>query len=356
MVEGGIFTILDNALKELNEFAEVNSVEIIALVNNKNFFNYPNIEFLEFPKSKKSWFYRLYYEYFFFKKLSLQLKPDIWISLHDITPNVIVKKQFVYLHHPTTLFTPSLTDWYFNPKIGLFHLFYDWLFQININKNHTVFVQQQWIKSIFEKRFSINTIKIASPTFVEKYLDINSDILLDSTKFHFFFPSYPRSFKNHELIIEALEYLTEETRKKIKIHFTTIKNNPDKYATFLYKNFKHLDEIEFHGILKRPEVLFLFKNTDALLFPSKVETWGLPISEAKAFNKPMLLANLPYAKEAVGNYQKVSFFALNSPDELAKLITKMVNNEIIFEGNLFHYDTQNTITNWKALFNYIINC
>ena len=34
---------------------------------------------------------------------------------------------------------------------------------------------------------------------------------------------------------------------------------------------------------------------DFLIFPSLLETWGLPISEFEQTNKKMILANLPYA-------------------------------------------------------------
>lgn len=70
MVEGGIFTILDNVLQQFSEINATNQYNIIALVNNKEKFKYDNIDYIEFHKSKKSWFYRLYYEYFYFKKLA----------------------------------------------------------------------------------------------------------------------------------------------------------------------------------------------------------------------------------------------------------------------------------------------
>ena len=151
MVEGGIFTILHNALHELSNFIKNEEVEVIALVHDASKFQFSNITVIEIPLSKKSWWFRLYYEYFYFKKLSKQLQPDIWFSLHDTTPNVFVKKQFVYCHHPTTLFKPTWKDWKFDYKIGVFSVLYDFLFKINISKNHTIFVQQHWIKNIFEK-------------------------------------------------------------------------------------------------------------------------------------------------------------------------------------------------------------
>ena len=55
---------------------------------------------MEFKDSKKSYLKRLYYEYIYFKKLSEKLKPYLWLSLHDMTPNVVADKKVVYCHNP----------------------------------------------------------------------------------------------------------------------------------------------------------------------------------------------------------------------------------------------------------------
>ena len=91
-----------------------------------------------------------------------------------------------------------------------------------------------------------------------------------------------------------------------------------------------------------------------MLFPSKIETWGLPISEAKAYDKPMFLANLPYAKEACGVYEKVTFFDENSAPDLAKLITEFVEGNHKFQRNTSPFDTSKDLHNWKEVFQYIL--
>ena len=62
------------------------------------------IKFVEFPKAKKSWLIRCWYEYYYFNKLSKQLKPYLWLSLHDMTPNVESERLAVYCHNPTPFF------------------------------------------------------------------------------------------------------------------------------------------------------------------------------------------------------------------------------------------------------------
>jgi glycosyltransferase involved in cell wall biosynthesis len=351
MKEGGIFTILDNCLQNLALYNSNNSFDVIALVGEKSKFDYQNITFLEFPKSKKSWFFRIYYEYFYFKKLSKNLKPDIWLSLHDISPNVVCKNRFVYCHHPTLFYKPTFKDWRFDSKIGVFSIFYKYLQQINIKKNNAVFVQQNWIKAAFEHFYNIQNIIVAKPEF-EAGLTLDK-IDLDPTKTHFFYPSFPRSFKNFEIIFEAIQLLDEAVSNQIIFHFTLDSTKKNNYTQYLLEKYKNNKNVNFTGVLSKNEMLAYYNAIDCLLFSSKLETWGLPISEAKAFKKPMLLANLPYAKETVGDYEKVSFFDVNNPHELADLMTEFVKKTIKYQGNVYQYNTKEQLNNWFELFDYI---
>ena len=352
MKEGGIFTILDNCLQKISDYAEDKNLKVIALVPDASQFNYPNIEYIAFPESKKSWFKRVYYEYFYFKKLSKELQPNVWFSLHDVSPNVIAKKRFVYFHHPTIFYKSSFKDWKYDYKIGVFSILYEYLTRINLKQNHTVFVQQKWIKTEFEKLYKIQNIKVCNPEYTEELT--TKTTVLEKDKIHFYYPSFPRTFKNFELLFDAIELLDSSLRNKVRFHFTTIKDNPHKFAKHLYSKYNSMPEVDFKGWISREEVLKLYNSVDCIIFPSKLETWGLPLSEAKAFKKPILAANLPYAKETVGDYDKVSFFDTENPKELAQLITDFVTNTIQFQGNSATFDKNNQLNDWNSIFNYIL--
>lgn len=352
MKEGGIFTILDNCLKEISRYNFNNDYKIIALVGDKSKFDYANVDYLEFPKSKKNWWYRLYYEYFYFKRISKKIRPDVWLSLHDMTPNVMCKNRFVYCHHPTIFYKPTFLDWKFDYKIGIFSVLYKHLQKINIRKNKAVFVQQVWIKTEFEKLYGITNVVVSKPEFIEKITP--EKVALDATKIHFFYPSFPRSFKNFEIIFDAVALLENSVSDKIIIHLTLDKKSNDKYSRFIFEKYKNSKNINFTGILSKHEILKYYNSIDCLIFPSKLETWGLPITEAKAFQKPMFLANLSYAKETVGNYNDVSFFDVNEPQELANLITAFVEKTIVYQGNIYQYETKEQLNTWFELFDYML--
>ena len=355
MVEGGIFTILDTCLLALESYNKNNDFEITALVSSKAAFDYKNINYVEFPKSKKYWFFRLYDEYFYFKKLSKKMQPDVWLSLHDMTPNVVCKKQFVYCHNPMMFYKPNLKEWLFDYKIGLFSVFYKFLYQVNIKKNKAVFVQQNWIKNAFQEVFKIENVIISQPKIDFQTEIFINDLKLDNNKVHFFYPSFPRSFKNFELIFDAIKTLDIKIANQICFHLTLNSNASDRYSKYLFKKFKNVSSVNFTGILSKSEIKNYYKRIDCLVFPSKLETWGLPISEAKFFEKPMFLSNLPFAKEAVGTYDKVSFFDVENSQQLADLITNFVNNTIEYQGHKDDIDKDKKIVGWKDLFDFMIS-
>lgn len=350
MKDGGIFTIMDNCLQKISQYAQHKDIKVIALVHDKSKFEYTNIEYLEFPEAKKSWFKRLYFEYFYFKKLSKNLNPDIWFSLHDVSPNVIAKKRFVYCHHPTVFYKATFNDWKFDYKVGVFSILYKYLFQINIKKNEAVFVQQHWIKKEFEKLYNINKVVVCQPEFVA--VSNSKKMELDASKIHFFYPLIARNFKNVECIAEAVQLLPDTLKNKIQVHLTFGKND-SKYGNYILNHYS-LPQFVFTEKLTRNEVFSYYEAMDCLLFPSKLETWGLPLSEAKGFNKPILAADLPYAKETIGDYEKVSFFDVDNPKELARLMTDFVTKTIQFQGNKYTFETNNQLNDWNAIFDFIL--
>ncbi len=88
---GGPFTILKKFLAATNN---KENVSFIALVHSAKELkeSYPWVKFIEFPEVKGSWLKRLHFEYVVCKKLSKELNATHWICLHDITANVVTKK------------------------------------------------------------------------------------------------------------------------------------------------------------------------------------------------------------------------------------------------------------------------
>jgi hypothetical protein len=133
---------------------------VVAIVY-KRTADFPNIEYIEDQWPKKRWVNRLWYEYVSMKKISKELAPvDLWLSLHDTTPNVLAEKQAVYCHNPFPFYEWKWRECLFAPQIVLLSLFSKFIYKKNINKNTFVIVQQQWLKDEFKKLFKLKSDKI----------------------------------------------------------------------------------------------------------------------------------------------------------------------------------------------------
>jgi glycosyltransferase involved in cell wall biosynthesis len=359
LFEGGPLSIIRDCLAFINQSQYVNQYHFIALVHQKKLFpenDFSNIEFIEFPKSRKSYFYRLYYEYVHFKKLAKEKNVFFWISLHDISPRIGNINQAVYCHNPSPFNTINLSDIFIQPIQFFFRLFYKYLYQININKNKFIIVQQLWIKNWFSKTFHFNKnlIIISKPeTPILNVSLLNTLVIKNNTEKIFFYPTFPRPFKNIEVICEAMKILSKKEKNNITT-IITIDGSENKYAKSIVEKYKHIKNIKFIGLIKREKVYEHYAQCDGLIFPSKLETWGLPISEFKQFEKPIFASNLPYAKETMSDYKKAIFFNPDDANQLSELLINSLKNELVFDETQ-NIDYEHPIANnWSELFAIIL--
>ena len=352
---GGTLSILNDCLEHLEQFYG-DSYKIVALVHDKKVIEFrKNIEFIEFPNSINSYLLRIFYEYFYFYFLSKRLSPYLWLSLHDITPNVQARVRAVYCHNPSPFYRLKLSEAFLDPLFACFVLFYRFLYGIGIKKNDYVIVQQDWLRTKFEELYFLpqNKVIVAYPE-VRKNSDEITEKLEDKDKgnFAFFFPSLPRVFKNFEIICEAVSKLERLGKTNFSV-VLTIDGTENRYSKKIVQKYGSLKCLCFVGLLSRAKVFKYFQGCDCLLFPSKLETWGLPITEAKCFSKPILAADLPYAHETVGNYDKVLFFDPESVEDLAEKMQQAMLGR--FSSQTFPTPVFPFVNNWKDLFKVLLS-
>ncbi|BBM37296.1 glycosyltransferase [Pseudoleptotrichia goodfellowii] len=353
LTEGGPLTIYKECLKYIKENLS-GKYEITALVHNKNLFSEfsSDIEFIEFRDSKKSYLKRCYYEYFYFKKLSKKIKPYLWFSLHDMTPNVISEKMATYCHNPMIFYKVKKNKIIKEFKMFLFSKLYKYIYKINIKKNDFVIVQQNWMRKEFEKIFKINNIIVAHPNVNINDLEVDRETVQEENSF--LYPAFPRIFKNFEVICEAVKNLEEQEIKNFKVYLT-INGKENKYSEELYNKYKTSECIKFTGLLNRQELMKYYNKVENIIFPSKLETWGLPITETKEFNKPIILSDLKYAHETLGTYEKVLFFNPDSAEELSEKMKIMIfKKNIKYDGNIAGNIENPYCRNWDELFKILL--
>ena len=358
LIEGGPLTIYEECLRCIEKYF-LKNYEIVALVHNRELFSEfdSRIKFIEFMDSKKSYLKRFYYEYFYFKRLSKKLKPYLWFSLHDMTPNVVADKRAVYCHNSIIFYDMKIKDMINEFKMFMFSRFYKYIYKINIKKNNFVVVQQDWIRKRFKKIFKIKNVVVAHPNVV---IDDSNNNYKNTkiVKNSFLYPSFPRIFKNFEVICKAVEILENKNIENFKVYLT-IDGSENIYSKEIVEKYGRLKCIEFIGLQTRENLMKYYSKIETVIFPSKLETWGLPISEAKAFGKNIILADLEYAHETLGTYEKVMFFGPDDAEKLAEKMEMLINDDenmknIEFDGNIEKNIENPFCKNWKELFDILL--
>ncbi|MFD1771639.1 glycosyltransferase family 4 protein [Sphingobacterium suaedae] len=357
LVEAGPLAILRECLSYLSLLAGEANYRVVAIVYKKELADYPHIEYIETQWPKKRWINRLWYEYVSLGRISEDLSPvQLWLSLHDTTPSVKAHFRAVYCHNAFSFYRWRFHDLLFAPKIALFALFTKYIYATNIKKNNFLIVQQEWFKKGMSSMFGLDPeLIIVSPPqvkpFVHGIIGANNG---RSGKYTFLFAGSPNSHKNFEVICRAAAIL-----EKAGVHdFTvriTVKGTENRYAKWLYRHWGHLNTIDFIGFVSRRRLEDLYQESNCLIFPSKVETWGLPISEFASLQKPMLLASLPYAEETAGGSRFVAFFDPDCAEVLASQMRKLVMGDISFLKPVPQpaYN-EPTATSWCELFSLLL--
>lgn len=354
--QGGTLTILRDCLQHLSAMAANGEVRVVALVHARRLADFPGIEYIEMPSIIKSWARRLWCEYVTMHRLSSRLpEADLWLSLHDTTPRVHARRQAVYCQTSFPFYRRKLRDFYFNYKIALFSLLTRFAYQVNVHHNRYLIVQQPWMREGLSRLLRVDRSKFIVAPPQRSAIEVTPEPV-DAPCFTFLYPSAPDCHKNVEALCEAARLLEQEVgtgRFKVVL---TLSGRENRYTRWLHRRWGGVESVDFAGYMSRERLYGYYRAAQCLVFPSKVETWGLPISEFGDTGKPMLLADLPYAHGTAAGYPAVAFFNPARPAELKKLMQRAL------EGDLRAFTPQPARTvdgltaySWKELFETLLD-
>ncbi len=211
-------------------------------------------------------------------------------------------------------------------KIPLFAHFTKFAYRWNVRKNRYLVVQAQWMRDGLSQLvdFPKERIIVAPPAFSspavpkKKY---NNAVPL------FLCPSTADCHKNFETVCRAAAMLEKKIGKHQFRVILTLSGEENRYARWLKRRFSSLSSVVFYGFMSKEELYRFYTESACLLFPSRVETWGLPISEYLPTGKPMLLADLPYARETASGAPCVQFIPHDSPEAFAAGMWEVIQED-----------------------------
>jgi len=283
---------------------------------------------------------------------SRNLKPEVVISLQNtsIASNKDSKK-IIYLHQGISLHSKS---WSFlkskERSLAFYKYIYPFFIFIFADKKTRFVVQTQWMKNALCTKFNrdANSIYVFKPNLVPVDIAQIKSINLPY-KHILFYPATSMVFKNHQEIIYALHEINKSGEDISSIGlYLTINENEDKELVDLIAQFNLEKNIQFLGSISYAEVLRYYKSSTTVLFPSYVESFGLPMLEAALFGKPLIALDTECSREVISDYAGANLVEQNSPQcwKNAILTSISLNQQYDSYQPNFEY-------NWDSFFQMI---
>ena len=315
-----------------------------------------NITFVEIPKM--SWFKRVMWDAFKFKSyLNTQgINPYKVISLQNTSINIDVE-QIIYLHQPLPF---SSIKWSIFKKeqfkLFLYKHFYSFFIFLFVNKNTSFVVQTNWMKEALCIRSFIDDsrVHVIKPDINLPYITLKDVKNRNKKKPEhiLLYPATPLFYKNHLIILDALKLLKQKGEiNNIKFQVTFEESEYEQFS----KQVKDLDlseHIEFLGTRPYEELIGLYQRADIVLFPSYVETFGLPLVEGASLGKPVLCSDLAFSRDVLAGYSGATFLNYQEASEWADAIkdTLVKIQDSTFEYGTFEFAQS---TSWEDFFKLI---
>ena len=312
---GGALTVLKNLYNYIEDNDDQN--EWFFLLGDKYIEETDNVKVLVLENVKKNWLNRLGFDFFWGRKFISSLKPDVVFSLQNTITFGLSCPQVVYMHQSIPFQKVKKFSFFKSEerKLAIYQYIIGSLIKQSIKKADKVIVQTKWIRDAVIDILNISPDHVINvfPNF-ENYIDRceYEDYLFDMHSF--FYPASKEIHKNHKCIYDANEILEQQEITDYKISITI--ENEKKI-----QNINYLGEISFSSVIEH-----YHKST--LIFPSYIETVGLPMLEARQVGTIILASDCPFSREVLDGYANAYFFNPFKPNELADLMKKVLKGEI----------------------------
>lgn len=313
---GGAMTIL----KQFYNYVRIHDTENewIFFLGDRYLEETAKIKVICFPEIKESRVRKVLFDCFYGRKVVESYQPDVVVSLQNIITFGVKAPQVLYIHQSIPFQNVKKFSFFKTNErqIAVIQYFIGAFIKESAKKANKVFVQTKWMKeAVLETtRISEDKVFVAFPD-VELF---EPDNLRFNPK-RFFYPTSNELYKNIDAIIQACNILNHKGIHDFEVRLTL------EEGIVEHKN------INCIGRLDREQMQEEYQ-TGTLIFPSFIETVGLPLLEAKSCNTMILASDTLFSHECLDGYKNVKYFKYYDYVKLA------YGMEVIINGTHNLYD------------------
>jgi len=331
-VSPGAFQIAYNFLKALSTVDLMNQYLILLPsgygYETLNVSQNLSVRYFQWCISKKIW-YAIFYG-MMFKSIIKNFSADAIIAFGNFNPvktgvsTMVLLQNAFYVDFEAIHYLPFLQR--MNKKIEIA------AFSRTVNNADFFVVESSYIKERLSTVWGVSHDRIeVCPNSLSQALIVDSKHLVKRPdilkgKFILLYVSRFYPYKNHEFILKVANYLRFKNIEDV-VFLITVDDNIDGAKNFLQRTkAQGLERMIINiGEIPQNELIKWYKISDALFYPSSLETFGNPLIEAMSFGLPIFVVDLPYAKAVCGD--AALYFSNDSVEDTAEKILAIKKSE-----------------------------
>ncbi len=235
------------------------------------------------------------------------------VTIHDLT--------ILHIH---TGKASTLPYWkYFVRKIG-----YRIILAISMLRAKQILAVSHAVKKDILDHFWVNEKKI-SVTYEgidDSFLTTSNESIKKRplTEPYFLYVGNVYPHKNVEVLLQAFAQIRSKIDTRVKLVFV----GPDDYfyerLALLVTSLEMDDSVEFRHGISDQELGQLYAHSIALVFPSRMEGFGLPALEAILYNCPVIASDIPIFREILKGFAR--FVDSTKSENLSRAMNELLQN------------------------------
>jgi len=213
-------------------------------------------------------------------------------------------------------------------------LFLRFIHLLSYNRAYGIIFLNSYCREVIENQLKLRdgNRNIVIGHGLNKSVFINENIIQKKQRipFNLIYVSTVNLYKHQWLIVDAIDDLNQSG---YSIRITFVGNSePSAYKKLLssFKKAKNPDYFNYVGAVEYEKLSYYYNESDAFIFGSTCETFGMVILEAMACGLPVLCSN---CSSMPSTFQNIPiYFDINNPQSIKDAIIKIYNNDEICQN------------------------
>lgn len=324
---GGVINFKKSILKEFNNILEgTNDLYYVLLDNNEIAHNkeLKNLHFISGYDAPKNLFQKVKFYEIIVGRITKKYHIDLIFNFGDIPADVNCR-QIMYFDWPYAVYNDRNLWNRMSVREFLSKHMKKKYFWRTISRCDSIVAQTQTIKKRLLAKNAHLAIDVVDVGYDECEAQTSNTIVPPNQIKNLIYPTLAYPHKNVEILFQVALKLRKLSRE-YKFMLTFDGSEGPREKQFKAKVGEHgLDSyFKFFGRIDRDSLVKAIEDSDGIIMPTLVETYGLPYIESQVLNKIMFTSNRDFSRELCAD--AAIYFDPLDPDDIVRAITSATDD------------------------------